>query len=299
VPGRGRIFVEVFGLPPTEAVSVQLAGSGRRPCDACSTDERASPWQRASACATCGYVAGCTTKRVDEQGLVSFDGLAHARFALRPVDGGGRALGEACELELAPGGTAGVELDASQSRALEIEVLDVDGTSMAPEWSERIAREAAVDAISYDDFGVGQGGPSTAFALEFRRAERLVARGEFRSPTAFVSAFASRRIGTARARHDTHDRARQPTDHLWPELPAPELPLVSVWGEVDERGIAVLRPLSTPELTLHARAEHFEGAATVPASRETTLVRLQMLRRADADPTSAASLRAHESGAGR
>src|SRR6185436_8147474 len=152
----------------------------------------------------CGYAVECTTKRVDEHGLVSFDGLAHARFALQPVDEGGRALGDACELELASGDTASVELDASQSRTLEIEVVDVDGTSMAPEWSARVAREAA-DATSDDEpVTIGLAGAvnehgerSTTFTLEFRRAERLVARGAFRSPALLETSFVSRRAGRA------------------------------------------------------------------------------------------------------
>jgi hypothetical protein len=113
--------------------------------------------------------------------------------------------------------------------------------------------------------GEGEHGErSTAFALEFRRAGRLVARGEFRSPTvsgAGAFGFSSRR-GAPRRGRGTDDRARQPTDRLVPELPAPELPLVC-HGARSTSWIAVCVPGARLSSSRTRRSE-LRGRGLVP-----------------------------------
>ncbi|MBI3722318.1 MAG: hypothetical protein HY248_07160 [Fimbriimonas ginsengisoli] len=242
-----------------------------------------SAWDRSGACPDCGYARGRSSARVHPGEGFVFTNLASGSYALRLADSDGNTLGEPSELTLEEGATRSVVFDGSPTRTLEIELFDVDGQSLTREWSRRIvAAKSDVEIVE----GVSGAGSDDAFELVAIEERRELARATLIPPSldghrrVRPSAFGGRHLGTGVAkapeRGQPIDRARRASDSLRPEVRAPAFASVPVQCEIGAQGFVTMGPLPSAPLQLRVSAAHSLGEALVPASRDTTRVRVYL-----------------------
>lgn len=285
--GFGTIRVGATRAAGSDGLSVALRGIGRRPCPLCEGSVRPNPRRKVrieSRCTSCGFDESDTRLKFGPDGRVQFHRLASGPYALRVVDSNDRAIGDDRSVDLGYGEAAFVPFDVSQSRTVEVEMVDSDGVSLSSEWGRRLAAtQVDEDSGSFQDVA-SFGGPSVneiPIQLEFRMDCGVIALAQFVPPAPpGARMFCSRSIGCGIGRRvaarPTVDRARGPGDSLWPQPAVPGFEASRVACDLDSKGIAILTPVTTSQLALHLKAGDLVAEAIVPPERGPTRLRVQL-----------------------
>lgn len=279
--GSGSIAVSATGAEAFNGLSVQLRGSGRRPCGRCAVSEEGNAREGAGArCTACGRAKDDTVLRLGSDGRAEFTGLASGLFALRIVDACGRALGDERRVDLAPAEAASLAFDVSQWRRVEVEIVDADGFSLSAEWARRLAVPRAEEVEELIIFE-GVRSATELGEFEFRRDGDLVATAQLVPPPPDgVPSFgwSSGRLSFSLPvlPRPTADRQRSDADALRPDPTPPRFEPSEVSCDLDPKGIAVLAPVGTSALHLRLTAAGFSAEAQLPAGKTTTRVRMRL-----------------------
>jgi hypothetical protein len=241
--------------------------------------------------ASSGLAATSSRAAVPPDGRFAFDELVGGSYLLRLVDARERTIGLPQAIELCAGQVVRVDLDAATLRALEVELLDADGRSLAPEWEQRVRGRPADDGLPLELEIVEAGSSTPEFACTFRAGETCIARAMLGSPEPLDSprrAYASCRGGTftccglvGRRAGAVDDRPRSSSEALRLPTQAPQIEPAQVRAWVGEDGLAHFESLPEFESTLELACGPFRASVGVPAARETRRVRAALARAAD------------------
>jgi hypothetical protein len=283
-PGTGRIEGSVIGdVSPDRKFTVELLGEGRHPCARCR-DVEAPPqldaakskpdwaWEHAGPCSVCGFERTCSNLTVSTGDRFAFENLASGCYALRLKEGAQETIGEERRIVLAVGEVQSILFDISQTRAVMVELLDVDGSSLSGAWAGRLTklktREGVVSLVSYT------GTSSVRFV--FLENQRDIAQATFERPAprdqaVRPSAFGSRKLGNLRSKTPSPpimvDRARTAADALHPECGDPHFAVSQLSCTIDPNGVLRLEPLPLSPLELRVSMGTAAAAVAIPASQ--------------------------------
>jgi hypothetical protein len=184
-----------------------------------------------------------------------------------------------------------VDLAAAALRTLELELLDADGRSLAPEWGRRVRGRPADDGFPLEIEIQGADSPPPEFECAFRSGETCIARGRLASPEPLDSPRRAYAIGMGRAiscrgaigrrAGSVDDRARPSSEALRPATQAPQIEPAQLHVWVGEDGLGHFEPLPEFESTLELACGAFRASVAIPAARGTTRVRAALTRSAD------------------
>jgi hypothetical protein len=283
-PGTGRIVGSVIGdVSPDRKFTVELLGGGRHPCARCAQlaysaiDGATRPkpewaWDHTEPCSMCGFARDSSRLQVSTGDQFAFQNLASGCYALRLKESAQTTIGEERRILLAVGEVKSILFDISQTRAVMVELLDVDGSSLSRAWAGRRVKlrttEGVVSPVSY------VGTSSVRFA--FLENQRDIAQATFEPPAprdlaVRPSAFGSRRLANLRSKPPsppiTVDRARTAGDAMHPECGDPHFAASQLSCTIDANGVLRLEPLPLSPLELRVSMGTAAAAVAIPASQ--------------------------------
>jgi hypothetical protein len=294
-PAAARIGGAVrVGYGPERRLLAELLGSGRCPCadcgepfgrEAASVAARNSAWMRADPCPRCGYAIGSSRCELRPDGSFGFENLCGGNYTLRLMDAGERTVGVPQTLELRPCESRAVELVAPFLRAVELELLDADGSSLASEWAARLGgkgTEAEESELVIVEVVRDTGGLD--FECLFRSGETCVGKATLVPPLPLGARGGGVSVGSSghhghrpgKQRAGVDDRERLPDETLRPESPAPAIPPPELHVRFDAQGLVRFEPLPSLPLVLALSCGAFGVDIEIPASVETTRVRAEL-----------------------
>lgn len=315
-PGTGVIRARIVGEPnPDRTFTLELVGAGRHPCERCSERDDAArrdnatardnsaardngvardaavrredpdetiarAWSRSAPCSHCGFAAARSSRWIRSGEEFEFSHLASGEYALRLLDDRGQTIGATRRVALAPRGSSSMVFDATSDRELEIELFDVDGSSLSEEWRRRMDGKPDVEISSPRSVIEAEGVRVTVFddGLELANATLVPPDASGRRRSA-PSSFSGRRLGTGarpRGPGELADHARRPNESLQPIAEKLELPDTRIEFELQSNGLVTIGRVPPSALRVRVTAPHSYGWADVPASRATTHVVIHM-----------------------
>ncbi len=289
--GSARVLGAVTGDTwAADTLWVELVGDGRRPCPACvdvpSPASKQPPthgqrWSKADYCSRCGYAKPSSRLAVPPDGRFEFEHLTSGPYAVRLMDVEERTLCDPKFFELEIGQSFPIEIRFAAPRRVRIEIVDTDGTSLAPEWAARRRRDAAADED--EPAKIVHAVQPVDFDCRFRTEHLQIGSSTFTPPllepnVALLlgpAAFGARKLG-AGARHDRDDRPRERGDELRPELPPANVSLGYFPSVVDHNGIVRFDSVPSLELTLTMTSGPFTATTAIPASPDEPLLQVTL-----------------------
>jgi hypothetical protein len=288
-PGSGAIRVRIIGDANSDRTfTAVLTGAGRHPCEHCADREPtkmhddpqttiARAWARSSPCAQCGFSSRLSSRWMHRGEAFEFTHLASGEYALRLSDDHGETIGAGRGVTLAPRERATVVFDASSERAVEIELFDVDGTSLSQEWRRRMEGKPDVE------IGTAQGEvESWGWRFTISNKNRELMSASIVPPDASgrrrvtPTSFGGRRLGKGVARDHTPgaivDRARRANDSLRPAIDTPEIVKAEIECALKSDGLVTISRVPSSALRVRVTGAHSYGEAWVPVSSATTHV---------------------------
>jgi hypothetical protein len=294
--GSARVLGLVRGeLPPEPGLRAELFGEGRRPCALCmdvptsapsTLADRDAAWQRSEPCPNCGYAARSTRHPVDPDGRFGFDRLVSGAYTLRLLDARERPIGLPQSFELRAAEVLALQCEAPPLRSIEVEFLDVDGTSLAPRWAAILRAQEQEGEQELDIVEGESNDQPVAVKAVFRAGELPVGSSTFLTPIppgragtsiGVGSGFRGRRMGGG-SRESVDDRARTSSDVLRPPQRAPVLEPVAVAAQVLADGGVRYSPLPAVALALELSSGPFRAKVMIPPVRLPARLQAQWTR---------------------
>jgi hypothetical protein len=294
-PGAGSIQGTVIGYVPSDRTfTVELIGEGRHPCVHCceAADLQAGDsiprvdwiWSHERPCTSCGFARESSMFSVRSGDRFLFRNLASGNYAMRLSDGG-CTVGFVRHLALAPESVSSIVFDASDARSVEIELFDVDGSSLSELWTRR--RSISPPSAETDD---AQPRVGTALVeLGFSTDRDNVANATYLPPQivhhqglrpASIDAQRAARIAGTKAlaravqakllREHHVDRARTEADTLRPSSDDVRFAASTVHCQMGDNGILTVGPVPTCRLRLLVSMGRSSAELEIPESRATT-----------------------------
>jgi hypothetical protein len=280
--GSARVLGSVTGDTwPTDTLWVELTGEGRRPCAACAESAKPAEPQQPQhrerkplddCCEQCGYSARYSRLVVPPNGRFVFARLVSGPYALRLIDARERTVDEPMFFALNAAEVLPVEIRFSALRTVFVQVIDVDGVSLAPEWAARLRAQAedTSDVVEFVDDGSGP----VEFQCAFRSGDVDVGHSTLTAPRPNgtkigVAAFGARKLGAGAHKHrDRDDRLRGEQDELRPTVPPVNVTPASFPCEVESSGFARFDEVPSSELSMVMTCGSFTATTEIPASRQ-------------------------------
>ena len=273
--GSARVLGVVTGdLSAEGGCFVELLGEGRRPCARCA------PGENDDRCAACGYSSESSILPVVPGCQFAFEGLASGPYAIRLIDEGQRMLAVPCSFDLEAAVSLEVEVEASPLRSVRVELIDTDGSSLAGEWSARIAKTPNAEEVEVIDRS-----PDWKEAIVIRCqayvGDYKLAESSLEPPPldpGSVRFTAMRSIsccGLRGPRNGVDDRHRDRSELLRPPPKPPRIEPDEFLSEVDADGLLRLDSLPSLELTLKMTCGPFAATARIPPADRGERVRIR------------------------
>jgi len=289
----GSARIDGFARGDPAGLRVELLGEGRRPCPQCldapgvsNAAERDGAWRRETPCAACGYSARVSLLALAPDGRFHFEGLLAGRYSLRLVDVELHTVGLPQSFELHPGEVLALECEAGQ-QTIELELVDVDGTSLARVWGRRMNAAALPEGEALPEFeSIDSGASAREFACSFHAGEIGIARSSLVPPTppgvasgsggtSIGVGFHGRKQGGGRA-NGSDDRPREKSDALRPEALAPTVPVPTISCAVGGDGLARFDPVPAIALSLELSCGPYHATLELPAAKGRQRVRARL-----------------------
>jgi len=288
-PGAGALRVRVIGdASPDRTFTLVLNGTGRHPCERCGEGDDAAArddpnrwsrraWERSGPCAHCGFASAQSSRWIRCRQEFEFTNLASGSYSLRLSDEQGRTVGDERVVTLAPRGWSSVVFDATCTRDIEVEIVDVDGSSLTEEWRRRLAGTSSVTTVAARDVVDSEGLQFTLTDQDHQLVNATVVPPDPSGLRRTVPAsFGGRRMGARVAKErrpgEIVDRARGAKDALRPVAEIPVLAVSKIEIDMTLDGLVTIGRAPSSALEVRVSSAHSFGEASIRASTSTTRV---------------------------
>jgi hypothetical protein len=308
-PGSGRIHGQVIGnVSPEVRFNVELRGEGRHPCErCCGVDPKESNGMlMRPPCGECGFARNASILSVRAGDPFEFRNLASGNYVIRLSDGD-LTIGAPTEVTLAPNAVASVVLEASATRAVDVEMFDTNGVSLAEVWARRLQTNTPTPGTDDEQPQLGTETMRIVFSADGAKVAHAtfippeivrqkstdpgeIAREKFEaglreammedmmsrlnSDAALIDEIAKR---TATRERRIVDRPRAAADRFPPASDKPQFQLSAAINCTMARdGVLSVGPVPTRPLHIQVSTAHTSVETDVAESRDSTLVRMRL-----------------------